>query len=443
MRTASVLAALIGAAMTLPSALPAQLGSYNPRPGPRETVAIRGGDVFPVSGPEIPRGTVVIRDGRIAAVGANVSVPAGARVIDAAGLRVYPGMIASGTQMGLDEIDEGANATVDNAETGRFNPNAQAFYGFDAHSAYIGTDRVVGITAVVTHPSGGIISGQAALMDLAGDTPPEMGVVPKLAMVVNLPGGGRGGRGGFGGFGGAAAGGSNANTAALDSLKSMLDDARAYGKAWAAYNKDKSLPRPEHDVKLESLQPVVDGTMPVLFPVDGSSEIRDAVNFADQQHLKAIILGGRDASKVADLLKQHDVPVIVTGVMSLPAGEDDPYDVNYALPARLDSAGVRFAIASGEPNPDTRNLPFVAGMAAAFGLDKADALKSVTLWPAQIFGVADRMGSIEVGKMANLVVTDGDLLEARTTTKYLFIDGRNVPLDNMNTELYQAYKDRP
>ncbi len=125
-----------------------------------------------------------------------------------------------------------------------------------------------------------------------------------------------------------------------------------------------------------------------------------------------------------------------------PARDDDPYDVNYASPAVLDSAGVRFAIASGEPNPDTRNLPFVAGMAAAFGLSKDDALKAVTLWPAQIFGVADRIGRIAVGKMANVVVTDGDLLEARTSTKYLFIDGRNVPLDNMNTELYKAYQDR-
>ncbi len=440
MRATMLVTAL--AAAVIPATLSAQLGSYNPRPGPRETVAIRNADIFPVSAPEIPRGTVVIRDGRIAAVGAEVAVPNGARVIDATGLRVYPGMIAAGNQLGLDEIDEGANATVDNVETGRFNPNAQAFYGFDAHSAYIGTDRVVGITAVVTHPSGGIISGTAALMDLAGDTPPEMGVVQNVALVINLPGGGRGGRGGFGG-GGANAAGGNATSAALDSLKGMLDDARAYGTAWAAYGKDKSLPRPAHDVRLEALLPAVNGTMPVLFTADGATEIRDAVSFAEANHLKPVILGGRDAWQVADFLKQHDVPVVVTSVMSLPAGEDDPYDVNYAAPARLDSAGVRFAIASGEPNPDTRNLPFVAGMAAAFGLNKDDALKSVTLWPAEIFGVADRMGSITVGKMANLVVTDGDLLEARTNTRYLFIDGRDVPLDNMNTELYKAYKDRP
>jgi imidazolonepropionase-like amidohydrolase len=127
----------------------------------------------------------------------------------------------------------------------------------------------------------------------------------------------------------------------------------------------------------------------------------------------------------------------------LPSGADDPYDVNYSAPGKLAAAGVRFAIASGSPNPDIRNLPFVAGMASAFGLSKDDALKSVTLWPAQIFGVGDKLGSIEVGKIANVVVTDGDMLEAKTNTKYLFIDGRLVPLDNKHTDLYKAFKDRP
>src|ERR1019366_5120404 len=139
----------------------------------------------------------------------------------------------------------------------------------------------------------------------------------------------------------------------------------------------------------------------------------------------------------------HDVPVIVTSVMALPSREDDPYDGNYSSPGKLAAAGVRFAIAAGEPNPDLRNLPFVAGMAAAFGLSKDDALKSVTLWPAQIFGVGDKLGSIEVGKIANIVVTDGDLLEAKTNTRYLFIDGRQVPLDNKHTTLYTEFKDRP
>ena len=437
--TNSVTALLLGVLM--PAALSAQLGSFNPRPGPQGTFAIRNAHIFPVSGPEIVSGTIVISGGKITAIGAGASVPNGATVIDATGLSVYPGMTESANSLGLAEITEGANATVDNVEVGRLNPNMQAFFGFDPHSAYVGTTRFMGITQVVTAPSGGLISGQAAVMGLAGDTPPQMVIRQHAAMVINLPGGGRGGRGG-GGFG-AAAPAPASTTASTDSIKQILRDADAYGKALDAWDKDKTLPRPGHDVVLAVLVPVVRGEMPALFPAEAVADIRAAVTFAEEMKIKPIIVGGRDAWRVADFLKQHDVPVIVTGVMSLPAREDDPYDVNYAAPAKLAAAGVRFAIASGEPNPDLRNLPEVAGMAAAFGLSKDDALKSVTLWPAQIFGLGDRLGSLEVGKTANLVVTDGYLLEARTNTRYLFIDGRQVPLDNKATTLYNEFKDRP
>ena len=142
-------------------------------------------------------------------------------------------------------------------------------------------------------------------------------------------------------------------------------------------------------------------------------------------HLKPIIIGGQEAPAVAAFLKQHNTPVIVTAVMKLPSREDDPYDVNYSIPAKLAAAGVTFAISTGDKGSEIRTLPYNAGMAAAHGLSKTDALKSVTLWPAQIFGVGDKMGSIEVGKMANIVVTTGDLLEAKIDTKYLFIDGRH------------------
>jgi imidazolonepropionase-like amidohydrolase len=423
-----------------PTMLHAQLGSYNGRPGPQGTFAIRGGHVFPVSGPDIANGTVIISGGKITAVGAGVAVPNGAQVIDATGMNVYPGMIETVNSTGLAEITEGANATVDNVEVGRLNPNVQAFFGFDPHSAYIGTDRFVGITSVVTAPAGGLISGQAALMNLSGDTPPTMAVVPRIAMVINLPGGGRGGRGG-GGFGGAAA--PTSSSASLDSIKNILRDASAYANGLDAFAKDKTLPRPKHDVVLAALVPVVRGEMPVMIPAEAVTEIRAAVAFAEEMKVKLIIVGGRDAWRVADYLKQHDVPVLVTSVLSVPSREDDPYDINYAAPSKLAAAGVRFAIADGEPNPDIRNLPFVAGMASAFGLSREDALKSVTLWPAQIFGVGDKLGSIEVGKMANLVVTDGDMLEPRTNTKYIFIDGRMAPLDNKQTTMYNLFKDRP
>jgi imidazolonepropionase-like amidohydrolase len=437
--TAAVLAAL-------PIAAGAQLGSYNPNPGPQGTFAIRGGHVVTVSGADIPNGIVVISGGKITAVGATVPVPSGAKIIDATGLMVYPGMIETGSSVGLSEIPQGAASTVDISEVGSFNPNAQAFFGIDPHSAHVGVARVVGITTVVSRPTGGIISGQAALINLAGDTPPKMSVEPRVALVVQLP------RSGFGGRGfvrapalqhGKNAHANRVRQAQLDSLRGLLRDAAAYEKAQAAYAKDKSLPRPAHDVVLASLIPALDGTMPVIFTADRANDIRDAVNFAEEMHLKPIIMGGAEAPAVAPFLKQHNVPVVVTAVMSLPSREDDPYDVNYTIPAKLAAAGVTFAISTGNPGSEIRTLPYNAGMAAAHGLSKTDALKAVTLWPAQIFGVGDRMGSIEAGKMANIVVTTGDMLEAKTDTKYLFIDGRQVPLDNKHTELNALFKDRP
>ena len=432
--------------IALASAAQGQLGSFNPNPGPQGTFAIRGGRVITVSGADIPNGTVIISGGKITAVGANVAVPSGAQIIDATGLMVYPGMIETGSSVGLSEIGQGAVATVDISEVGSFNPNAQAFYGIDSHSAHIGVARVAGITTVVSRPTGGIISGQAALMNLAGDTPPKMAVNPRIALVIELPRSGFGGRG----FARAAAvqqgspvDANRVRQLQMDSLRTMLRDAEAYGKAHAAYAKDKSIPRPAHDVVLESMLPALSGQMPVIFPADRANDIRDAVTFAEEMHLKPIIMGGQEAPAVASFLKQHNVPVIVTAVLKLPSREDDPYDVNYSIPAKLAAAGVQFAISTGDKGSEIRTMPYQAGMAAANGLSKTDALKSVTLWPAQIFGVADKMGSIDVGKMANVVVTTGDILEAKTDTKYLFIDGRPVPLDTKHTQLNAQFKDRP
>ncbi len=429
--------------------LRAQLGSFNPAPGPRAVYAIRNARIVTVSGPEIARGTVVIgADGRIQAVGADVAVPSGAQSIDANGLTVYPGMMDAGTSIGLSEIPQGANATVDVAEVGSFNPNAQAMWGINPHSAHIGVTRVVGITHVLSSPSGGLISGQSAVINLAGWTAPDMTVVPKAALVVNLPRAGFSfGRGGFQALmarinQGAESDPERLRERQLDSIRTILRDAEAYGRAVDAYDRDKTLPRPQHDVVLAALVPAVRGQMPVLFTAERASEIRAAVEFAREMKLKPVIVGGRDAWQVADILKQNDVPVILTTVMDLPSREDDPYDVNFSAPAKLHRAGVRFAITSGDAGAEARNLPYTAGMAAAFGLPKEAALRSVTLWPAQILGVGDRLGSIEVGKMANLVLTDGDLLEARTKARHLFIDGRPVPLSTKHEVLYETFKDR-
>lgn len=428
------------------SILAQQIGNPTTQQGvtpPRGAFAIRNARIVTVSGPEIENGTIVIRDGKIEAVGANVTVPANAQTIDGRGLSVYPGMIDAGTNMGLVEVPQGANGTVDTSEVGDLNPNAKAITAVNPHSAHIGVTRVEGITNTLTAPTGGLISGQATLINLLGTAPKEMAVVPQFALVINYPRIGGGG-GGFGGFQAPAnlSETLTANERQLDQIRRMLRDAEAYGRAQDAYAKDKSLPRPDHNVVLAPLVPYVRGEQPVIFRADREAEIRGALKFADEMKLKPIILGGDDAWKVASLLKQKNVPVILTGIFSLPSREDDAYDVLYEQPAKLQQAGVRFCISTGDAGAEVRNLAQYAGMAAAFGLSKADAVKSVTLYPAQILNVADRLGSIEAGKMANLVVTDGDLLEIRSNIRYLFIDGRPVVLTSRHTELNDAFKNR-
>jgi len=443
MKTIILLMLLAGSVMAQQIGNPTAQQGVMPAHG---TFAIRNARIVTVSGADIENGTVVIRDGKIEAVGANVSVPSGAQTIDGRGLSIYPGMIDAGTSMGLVEVPQGANGTVDTSEVGELNPNAKAIVAVNPHSAHIAVTRVEGITNTLTAPTGGLISGQAALINLLGTSPKEMAVVPQLALVINYPrvSGGFGG----GGFGGPQQQPANladtlaANERQLDQVRKLLRDAEAYGRAQDAYAKDKSLPRPEHSVVLEPLVPYVRGESPVIFRADREAEIRGAVKFAEDMKLKPIILGANDAWKVASLLKEKNVPVILTGIYSLPVREDDAYDTLYENAAKLQEAGVRYCISTGDAGPEVRNLAQYAGMAAAFGLSKADALKSVTLYPAQIMNVADRLGSIEVGKMANLVVTDGDLLEIRSHIRYLFIDGRPVVLTSRHTELNDAFKNR-
>src|SRR5678809_1428911 len=255
-----------------------QIGNPTTQQGvipPRGTFAIRNARIVTVSGPDIENGTVVIRDGKIEAVGANVSVPAGAQTIDGRGLSVYPRMIDAGTNMGLVEVPQGANGTVDLSEVGDFNPNAKAIIAVNPHSAHIGVTRVEGITNTLTAPTGCLISGQASLINLLGTTPKELAVVPQAALVINYPRIGGGG----GGFGGGFQQPANladtltANERQVEQIRKMLRDADAYGRAQDAYAKDKSLPRPDRNIVLEPLVPYVRGEQPVIFHADREAEI--------------------------------------------------------------------------------------------------------------------------------------------------------------------------
>ncbi|MET0648435.1 MAG: amidohydrolase family protein [Pyrinomonadaceae bacterium] len=412
---------------------------------PLPTYVIRGARVVTVSGADIENATVVISNGRIGAVGANVSAPSGAQVIDGAGLTVYPGMIDAGTNMGLTEISSGAPGTVDTAELGDMNPNVAAVWALNPHSSHFAVTRVEGVTSVLSMPSGGTISGQAAFINLAGSSPREMAVAPNAALVIDFPR--VGGGGGFAAFllaqQGITQDALTARDRRVEELRRMFRDAEAYGRAQDAYAKDpKSVPRPPTDLKLAALVPYARGERPVVFRAERERDIRAAVRFAEETKLKPVIIGGSEAGKTAQFLKEKNVPVILDSVLNLPLREDDAYDSLYENASKLQAAGVRFCISTGDSGAHVRDLPFHAGMAAAYGLPRAEALKAVTLYPAQILGVADRVGSVEQGKIANLVVTDGDLLEARTRVRHLFIAGRQIPLVSRHTMLYEQFKDR-
>ena len=413
--------------------------------GREGTFAIVGARIVPVSGPVIENGTVVIQNGKIAAVGSNVSVPAGAERIDGKGLSIFPGMIDAATNLGLAEIPLGVNATVDVAEVGTMNANAQAFKGFNPNSSHVNVTRVNGITTVMSYPTGGLIAGQAAVMNLNGSTQDAMAIIPDAGLVINFPRVAT-----FGGFGGGGFGRQTAdfNEAVkrrddqIEEIKKIFKSVEAYALAKDAYAKDKTLPYPTTDIRLEAMIPYVRGGRPIFFTAERERDIRGVAKFVAEMKVKGIIIGGQEAWKAVDVLKQNNIAVIYTNIYNLPVRDDDPYDYLFEAPLKMAQAGVRFAISTGNDGAEVRDLPYHAGLAGSFGLSRDDALKSVTLYPAQILGIDKDYGSIDVGKVANLVVTDGDILEPRTNVKYLFITGRMIPLTSRHTELFEQYKNR-
>ena len=435
----------LAAAAFLASGIAAQSdASQQNKTGRAGTFAIVNARIVPVTGPVIENGTVVIRDGKIAAVGTNVSIPSGAERIDAKGLSVYPGMIDAATSLGLAEIPLGANATMDVAETGSMNANAKAITGINPHTSHVNVTRVNGVTTVHSAPTGGTIAGQSAVINLNGSTQAEMSVVPEFGLVINFPRVTT-----FGGFQpGVGPITVDFNEAVrrrdtqIEELKKMMADAEAYAKAKEASAKDSSIRPPATDLRLEAMVPYIRGERPILLAVERERDIRAAAKFLADNKLKGIIVGGQEAWKAADDLKKNNVPVIFTNIYSLPVREDDPYDFLFEGPAQLQRAGVKFAVATGDQGAEVRDLPYHAGLAGAYGLSKEEALKAVTIYPAEILGIANRMGSIEAGKDANIVVTDGDILDPRTNIKYLFIGGRLLPLTSRHTELFESFKDR-
>ncbi len=438
--------AVIGAAILF--ALIALINKFLPNPvvsaqqaaQAANVFAIRNAKIVTVTGAVIERGTVLIRDGKIAEVGARVALPVNAKVIDAAGLSVYPGLIDCGTQLGLTEIGS-IQETRDTTELGDFNPHMRAIVAVQPHSELIPVTRANGITTAITRPSGRLVSGQAALINLDGWTWQEMTVKAPIAMAMEYPRAPRGRGAAF------LATQTTANVAQLRerqlaALRTKLEDAQAYAKAKEARAADRSLPARSVDHALEALVPVVKGELPVLMVANSERDIKGAIELADKYKLKLIISGADEAWKVAAQLKEKNIPVIIGPVTDLPNNEDDDYDLNFSHAGKLSRVGVRFAFQTDNA-AYARNLPYQAGTSAAFGLPKDEALKAVTIYPAQIFGVDKLIGSIEAGKVANLIVTDGDPLEFKTSVKHMFINGKPVDLSSRHTKLYDKFNARP
>lgn len=388
----------------------------------------------------VERGSVVVENGKITAVGVSVKMPAGARIIEGKGLDVYPGMVNAWSNVGLTEIPA-VDVTNDAAEQGQYKPQLMAFSAIHPASEHIPVARVNGITSCLSVPEGGVIAGQSVLLHLEGWTIDEMSILRSAGMVVNYPSLERP-RTRFPG-----AGVERTPRQSFEEIKrnyenqvkelsEWLEKARHYSRARQAQ------PATPADRQLEALVPVVEGRSIVFLTADTARDIRNAVAFGKKENLRFVIHGGREANLVADLLKKENVPVILGSIVELPAREDDPYDARFTVPRELARAGVNFALTSPDSS-EIRNLPYEAGFAQAYGISGEQALRAVTLSPAEILGVADRLGSIEVGKIADLVVTDGDLLEIRTQVKHLFISGREVSLETRHTRLYEKYLSRP
>ncbi len=422
-----------------------------PVPPDTRLYAIVGATLHPVSGPDIPGGTLVIEDGRIKAMGKNVVVPKGAFVVQAKGMHVYPGMIDGGSQLGLTEIEQ-VDATIDSSESGAYQPDLLALTAVHADSEHIPVTRCDGVTATMTHPGGGggfggggaVITGQGSVMNLSGWTPELMKVKSPGGLYVNFPEGARRIPRAFRSFlpPEFIQQQRDAEKEQTKKIKDYFDRAKRYADAKTTLGANLTV-----DPQMEAMIPYVTGKLPVVFNVGTAYGIKNAVAFAEQNGLKPILSGAAEAGKVAELLAQKKIPVIYTLPMdnslgsSGPRNDYDPYDTVFATPALLQRAGVNFCFASSDA-PLAKNLPTQAGITCAYGLSHEAALRALTVQAAQILGVSDSMGSLEPGKLANLLVTDGDPMEITTHIHNLFIAGKPVSLENKHTRLYQTYLQR-
>jgi imidazolonepropionase-like amidohydrolase len=399
-------------------------------------IALVGATIHPVVGKDVAEGTILFENGKISAVGKNVKLPPKTVVVDARGKHVYPGLFDADTDIGLVEI-KAARATVDYAETGQINPSVRARAAFNPDSEWIPVTRANGVLTAVTAPQGGLLCGLGSVMSMDGWTWEQMTLRGDHAIYVNWP--------------------ALLEThtwrleeptvievtraRVVEQLTAIFADARAYARLKAARAAQGAAP-PEFDARWEAMIPLLEKKISLHVRADDIRQMQSAVAFARKEGVRLVIVGGYQAAECAELLRSENVPVVIKGTHRLPRHRHDGYDEPFTLPARLRKAGVKFCISASDWMANNRNLPYHAATAAAYGLPVDEALKAVTLYPAQIMGVDDRIGSLEVGKDATLIVTNGDPLEIATNVSAAYLAGREVELNDRHKRLWHKYQEK-
>lgn len=395
-----------------------------------QTIAITGGRVHPVSSPVIENGTVLIRGGRIVAVGADVTIPSDATRIDATGKWVTPGIVNVATTLGVVEIGA-VEETVDTPAQGRgdaITASHKVWEGFNANSPLIQVTRNDGITTVGVVPGGGLVGGQAAMVNLSDGNLSDMLLQAPIAMTADI------------GSKGQQIGGTRAEV--LQRLRDLLADTRAYVRRRADYERNATREFAARRGDLEAMIPVLQGRLPLVIDANRASEIESALTLASEFSLRIVISGGAEAWMVAEQLVSARVPVIVGALNNIP-GSFATLGARQENAGLLQKAGARVLINGGADGFNARNVRFEAGVAVAFGMPWAEALRAVTLGPAEAFGLSDRIGSLQAGREANVVVWSGDPFEPLTRAEKVFVRGVDVKRPSRQDELMLRYKTLP
>jgi imidazolonepropionase-like amidohydrolase len=425
-----ILTVAAATAVVAPAALDAQVRMTVPPQS--EPVAIQGATIHTVTNGVIENGTILFNDGLITAVGANVDIPAGTRIVDGTGKHIYPGLIDAYTTVGISEIGA-VGVSNDVNELGDFNPNVRADVAVNAESRHIGTSRSAGVLVAFSTPGGGLVSGMSSALSLEGWSWEEMSLESAAALNVNWPNPNPRRFRGFGGFRPQELEDPPTYEEQVQDLKAFFGEARAYRDAVAAGEELRT------DSRYAAMMPVFDREIPVVVAADGAAQINDAVTWALEEDIRVVIRGGQDAIHVADRLVANDIPVILTSTMAAPGRAYEGYDGAYTMPAQLHEAGVRFAISGGSGSLYTNRLPWEAGVAVAFGLPEDEALKAVTINAAEFMGIDDRVGSLEPGKQATFLITTGTPLDMTNDIEQSYIQGREIDMMDIQKFFFEKY----